>query len=310
MNDNEQEKVLVSEEQQDVTILNAQGELESLGMVHTRIYEGENVQRHHFESFEKVYALGPTSQQWQFVNHSAAMQPLMDQGWELKTSTLGRGGLDLHSIWIDPSGPRFPDPINWDQEFWPGGASAGGISPTIIMTSAIRPGKGIRFRQGYFRQICSNGLVSELMGLTSAFFTHRTWDADALVEQLFGTDIPALIDSGPYIGNMNGLVRFVELLNRATDEDESEMPTLLPYFVEDMLSPLTNLPNWFTTKAIAQFTAMVNADNNVYALDVVNAFTNAISLGVQEEDRAAMKPLQRIPSLTRNASKLIGILSL
>lgn len=131
------ESVVVSEEARPVTVVNADGELVTLGTVISRVYEGEAVQRHEFISGnltedeqelmanpklnrpEKRYKLGPTTTKFNFVDHAQAIQPLVENGFQVQTMKLGRGGLSIYTV-LEPVKPlTLDDPITWDEEFWP-----------------------------------------------------------------------------------------------------------------------------------------------------------------------------------------------
>lgn len=324
-----QEKVLVSQETAPVQFLNKDGQIENLGSVVQRVYEGEDVQRLVFASNreEKEFRLGASRETENiFVNHVEPMQVLHDHGYEQRDTVLAMGGTELFTVWENPNGQTFEDPLTWDNDIWshrielPG---TGNLTESIIQRGSIRPGRGISFQRGFFRMICSNGLVSEVLGLGKVRFNAGNWSPSSLEEELFGESVEVLAREhmmGDRLGSRYSVNRFSGLLDTLqTVEDQDEYLATLPKFVRPMVSPFSRSPKWYLDELKGQADLFYASGlKDVHELDVANMMTNAMNRPrfgkVKEgEERVTRSPnfiVENMNSLTKAASSLIGVYSL
>lgn len=324
-----QEKILVSQDTAPVQFLNKDGQVETLGNVIQRVYEGENVQRIAFDSKrdEKEYHLGATRETDNtFVNHVEPMQVLQERGYVQKDTVLAMGGTELFTVWENPNGQTFEDPLTWDNDIWshrielPG---AGNLTESIIQRGSIRPGRGISFQRGVFRMICSNGLVREVLGLGKVRFNTGNWSPRSLEEELFGADVEVLAREhlmGDRLGSRYSVSRFSGLLDtlQTVDSQDAFLDTL-PKFVRPMVTPFTRAPKWYLDELKGQAELFhMSGIKDVHELDVTNMMTNAMNRPrfgkVKEgEERVSRSPnyiVENMNSLTKAASSLIGVYSL
>lgn len=278
-----------------------------IGKVISRVYEGENVQRHSFmaKESEKEYALGPTTEAFHFRDWPEVFKPVLDRGFEVKKLYTSRGGLKIHATLADPKGAVIPDPVSWDKDIWGG---SDGLQQCIQITGGIKPGSGFHYRNGFFRQVCTNGLVLEFLGLGRADFNHITFDSQKAAEALFGHEVTVMPDGqyllGKPIGSRKALAKVAGMLERINEPDYLANQ---PEFARDLLAPLGGFPDSFVSEAVAQFMTFINnAGREVHEIDIANALTSA-------ENRIGKVP-GRVPFRLLNAqhaiTKLTGIMSL
>lgn len=328
------EKVVVSETKQEVEYLDNAGDVQSLGKVISRTYHGEDVQRFTFESTRggeegKSYMLGASRERdIAFINHVEPMQVLQDNGYVKRDMVLAMGGTELFSVWDNPNGQKFNDPILWDKLMWQHRANlpgTGNLTESIIQRGSIRPGRGVSFRRGFFRMICSNGLVSEVMGLGKVRFNPGNWSPKSLEESLFGKDVATIAQEhimGERLGNKYSVRQFGSLMKNLREkntDEKAEYLTSLPKFVRPMVSTFTRVPKWYLEELENQ-TEMFGKSGleDIHELDVSNILTNAMNrnrFGVLQEgeervNRSINFMVENMSSLTENAGSLMSVYSL
>lgn len=341
------ESVIVQEERKEVKVLvqDESGKVRSqkLGEVISRVYMGEKVQRHEFEpasgsdqlvtgaTKKSKYSLGPTTTQFQFVDHETAVKPLIKNGYHIEKQLLGKGGLSLYSI-LSPVNPiEWEDSIHWDESLWnpvPGAK----MRESVIVSTSIKPGKGIWYSRGIFRLICTNGLVSEIMNFGQIRMNHANFDSDKILDAMnIKKELKEGERRGPLVGNIRGAKRLIDTLHRVAefqgidqqsdDEDEEEENTQalrledVPLFARSAVNTLTSQPTWYTQGLIDQFEAMVNYfkgkdSQGVYAVDLINATTSPFNLRARNQEVETFRPISRGPAVAKSVSHLLGAMSL
>lgn len=326
-------KVVVSEESKPVEFLDNDGNVQSLGNVVSRVYEGEDVQRHTFKSIRGndgdgvEYMLGTSRERENvFINHVEPMQVLHDHGYQKRDMVLAMGGTELFTIWDNPEGVEYDDPILWDKSMWAHRSDLGGsLTESIIQRGSIRPGRGISFQRGLFRMICTNGLVSEILGLGKVRYNPGNWNPQSLEADLFGQDVAVLAQEqimGERIGNKYSVTRFGNLMKNLRErpaEEKAEYLAGLPKFVRPMVSPFGRVPKWYLEE-IEKQTELFDASGlqDVHELDVSNILTNAMNRsrfgvlqeGEERQTRSINFMVENMSSLTENAGSLMGVYSL
>lgn len=330
--------IAVGERTRDVHHYDQKGNVISLGKVVTRNYRNEQAQRHYFlsrkgeEGSEKMYKLGVTTSHFRFVDHTVALDPFLNQGYAIKDTIISRGGMHMYAVLERPDASIIMDPMNWDAQYWHDRSGSGmrlvprELHESVVVFSSIRPGKGMTYRRGWFRLICSNGLVAEILNLGTMKFNHTNWNAGSVREKM-GL-LPGLSEKnqfGPYIGNGHGAYRLGSLLDSLSavlsdeegDDEESttnyvdERLLELPLFIRDEVRSFLAMPIWFRQMLAKQFYAMSEVER-INGLDVVNAITNPINLQRfhETEPHSVLRPLVRANQMSTAASKLIGAFSL
>lgn len=336
--------VPVGEKTRDVHHYTTTGQVVTLGQIISRNYKGEQAQRHYFHSAKgeegkpKTYRLGVSTHQFKFVDHTVALDPLINRGYTIKDTVISRGGIHMYSVLERPDAVPINDPIDWDLQYWHGQSGSGlqrvarELRESVVVFSAIRPGKGIKYHRGWFRMICSNGLVAELLRLGSAKLNHANWSGPSILNGLKLSEAFGEVQVGPYVGSQRGVTRLARLIESLITLPETEAETTdpedgtvsasveelirdLPLFIQDEVRPFLAMPIWFRQALADQFYTMaanIRETQKVSALDVINAVTNPINLERfhAAEPHSVLRPLTRTNVLTTSASKLIGAFSL
>lgn len=270
----------------------------TLGQIVSRVYEGEDVQRHHFETLNKkeevqTYKLGPTTTEFKFFDWPQLINPILDQGFGIKKLELSRGGLKAHVIFSDPT-RTYKDPIGWDKGVW---GSSKQLEDSVVFTGGIRPGSGFHYRRGFFRMVCTNGLVIETLEMGHGDYNHQNFKPASLADALFAKALTP--QDGPVIGTSLGLSKAVQLIG-------SPRPENMPSFLSDLVSPLEELNGQFASNAVSQFELLINSQKEVHEIDLANGLTSAMNM---LKDPPAKLPHQ-ILNIQRSLTKLTGIYSL
>lgn len=335
-----------------------------IGTLVSRIYEGESVQRHFFlagvnhEDYngddsimaaEKVYRLGPTTTEWKFVDHPETLMPLLNQGYSLSKIFYGRGGLTMSAILNPPDYQIQPDSVSWDRTFWdrirPEVVSQTnlGIIEAMMVSSSIKPKKAINFLRGWFRLICTNGLMGNVFTWPRLRMNHNYFDPSRIEEYAgsYASGGSAQMDPGPFIGTGRGLDYLQSWLqnyvvthsavqeNEDDDLDEDEVTTTetsdlfaaysideseTPLSVRKSLDPINRMSSWYAQSLSEQFEMMANGigtAGKIYAVDMMNALTNPLyARNLQDPEFSPIRLMSKTESLFNAFSSLVGAFSL
>ncbi len=357
----DKEMVPVSETQSPVTVLDLKTMNPiQIGVVVSRIYEGESVQRHEYYPGAEAqqylelgtvpnrpsYRLGTTTTEWQFTDHMEALDPLLQVGYLPKKQYLGRGGLSLYTMLEAPDPVVFRDPVDWDIDYWNNAPlddrdqRLREVREAVIVQSAIRPKKGISYHHGWWRMICTNGLMSEVLGLETLKMSHLNFDSEKVED--FASNLNSVkpyIDGdvnnqkGPLVGNLNGIRHLLSIFRQLSenptidadgleDEDEDQVSIsanllddqALPWSVKQALSPIINMNRWYNLELCDQFEMMINyyasmsgPRQPIYAFDLLNAISNPLNY---PGEHAVMRGLMKSPGLFKTCANLVGTFSL
>jgi len=308
MNTNETVAVTVAEK--EVQGYNDLGDSTALGSVVSRVFEGEKVERHFFisalekdkEGNPKEFSLGPTTNRFEFVDHQEALFPLIDQGFQIKRMEMMKGGLKLWTMLTPPDAFQTEDPIVWDKDIW--GRNNDLLEEAIIVTSSIGPGQGIHYYFGWFRLVCTNGLMSEVLGLGHAKFSHLHWGSDKVSSFIEENRINDRIN--PRMGNTTGLNRTIDIIDNLEGD-------LIPLPIQKTVRPLAKLPKWYREdlrdQMILRFEDKSQGDE-VTAFDVLNMVTNPLSMHTDEERKSEARQLFKLERTTIPLCQLIAFSSL
>lgn len=307
--------VIVSEQSRPVTIPTAEGLIE-VGQAVTRVYEGEDAQRHSFIAKDtgNEFSMGVTSEDYEFINHTDALEPLLDRGYTITKQTQGRGGMQLYTI-LEPQNPiSLPDPIAWDHDLWPMTHKKEKLRESLFVTSSVKPGKGLRFERGFFRMICTNGLVAKVLELGGASFTHSNFSVAKMEQALFGGEKGSNSSIlGPQMGTKKGVHQLLGFVDQIIEQGGDELGKDLHFYARRDLGPLTDIPNWWLLFFRQQIETFIqNGPDKVHALDVLNMVTSPISMAqrqaAQNNERppAEFRALMKISALTEAASRIIS----
>jgi hypothetical protein len=306
---NTQEMVPVAVEEKEVFYYNEDLQKEKLGYVVSREYEGEDAMRHFFlpKDAEKEYSMGTTTDRFQFIDHSQAIQPLVDKGFKIKQQKLMRGGMKLWALLTPQITTKTKDPITWDRDLW-NFEGQDSITPAVAVTTSVSPGNGISYQFGWFRYICSNGLVDDILGMRKGRYSHVNWSLNNVVD--FVEDHLSVDNAvNPTIGTKDGVVRVMRILENLRNEDNSQ--AIIPFPVRKTVKPILRIPNWYQELLVKQFEFFANnGPKEVTALDVLNMITSPINYYDQNEREQSARYYLQTNRLMEPLSQLIGFMSL
>jgi len=286
-----------------------------VGEVLTRQYQGEETYRHDYVGVNhEPKIMKPTKANWAPLNHVDVIDPFLDMGWEIKNSSITRGGLMQSTVMVNPDKPKFHDPFTYDDGTW--GDSSGqsdGIAESIFIKNSLRSGGGVVIQRGFYRFICANGLVDSVLDLGKIRMKFDTWDINELVGELFQLELTPEVIRGPVIGSRAGLSSYADFLFRFLDREESvQYVNTLPPVVQNMTRPVEKFPRWAMSIAAEQFQELVNTKvKDVHRGDVLNVLTNSVNLGLREDEaRSSSTGERKLQSKLNASSELISVFSM
>ena len=284
-----------------------------VGVANVRMYQGESVFRntalHPFETEEKQFK--PTKAEWVPFDHQDALAPLLDRGWEITQMATNRGGFNGHFQLTRPNGLVWNDLFDADQEIW--GAGAGqkdGLMEMIRVKHNITPGGYAIYDRGFFRLVCTNGLVRKELDLDHIRMNAQNFSEEDLVEEMLNP--PVITEAmilGDVAGTPKGARQFAEFIERQYIDPEANAN--LPKVAKKMARPFESIPAWVGLNAIAQFYAIADQKREVREMELMNAWTGAINQPDDEGDtRTRVGVLNKVESLTAASADLMGVFSL
>lgn len=285
-----------------------------VGTAQVRMYEGENVFRNDaYQPFEtEPKSFKPTKNEWLPFDHFDALQPLLDEGWQIQKMYTNRGGLNGIFQLTNPNGLRWDDVFTADQEVW--GADVGkkdGLMELIQIHHNISPGGYAKYNRGFFRLVCTNGLVREELELGTYRANANNFDPQALVQEMLNTPrITADQILGPVAGSARGAQKFSDFIERFYIDPESNAN--LPRVAKEMARPFESVPHWVGLNAITQFAGLKDQKRDVREMELMNAWTGAMNQPAYDgdENRSRVGVLNKVNSLTTASANLMGIFSL
>jgi hypothetical protein len=291
-------KVTVTSNNRAVSIYNKKGEQIKLGTVVAEHYGDDEVRRFSFmpsganpwspeRKIEKGYALGAGSKQMSFINPADAQEQLLEEGWKIVDQWAWKGGLQVTTIFNNP-GAAVDDTIEHDLAFWEArGRKRGGMFPAVRLDTNLVIGRvAARYTAGVYRVVCTNGLISSVLNMGSASFSHRTWeeaDLHKTIEDFQWTQ--ALLNKSNYKGSVLGsghsLRAVHKLLTTYIDASSAADAASAPWVrtMQKQLGMSANVLKGWTLEGFSGQLSML-ADSNpdtIYSIDILNAYTNAVN---------------------------------
>jgi len=257
--------------------MNLSGEKYQVGSIHYRDYERKRQLRvPYFRTMKgEEYRLGKVTGAFQIIDHYTALEPLIHNGFVPQFVHPFRGNTLQTTLFSHPE-LQLPDFINWDSF----GADADSLHLGVMVTSSLRPGRGLSYVGGLFRVICTNGLMSKILGCGYLATNHRNYQtskieewSSRLVEDIWPNQLsdPQLYPKVPTsslswgIDQLNGLSRDVQLN--------------LPSFAIEPLQNLQRLPNWAFPLLAGQLERLQSSQQELNIFDLLNALTNLVYHG-------------------------------
>jgi hypothetical protein len=172
---------------------------------------------------------------------------------------ISRGGTDLFGLFTRPDLT-----YNFDEE--------GPIELSFGVWHRMQPGKITVIRGGFFRKICSNGLVSSILELGSLELNHMQLTVPKIAQVIDNTTQKFVTEG--YLDHQfpaKGLAKTIDILSRTTNEEQL---WALPDMVAAAIRWFMLRTNKFRDSLLNNLDNLVSSENNPTKLQVVNAVTN------------------------------------
>ena len=229
----------------------------------------------------KVTKLGTAGSSFRLLDHVEAVEPLLNEGWEL---TMVRRTTNGAGAFMTLSHPEisYHDPINWDYNIHPN------TDPTLRLSIGARVdarvGRSINFHAGFFRLICTNGLISQTLEMGSLKLSHSNFSQakiqDYSQELVSGSAGSRTLILPHYPAK--ALEWPIEIIDEA-GENRGLLNELPDFAKKPATNLVERLPIWAHEELANQLENIQMAKNTFHTLDVLNALTN---IGTQHENRS------------------------
>lgn len=276
------------------------GDLMEIGQVRYRDYEGNRAVRHlvlESKLSGREHSLGAASSGFRSFSHSDVLDPFLKAGFEVRKALHARGGASLIAILGNPT-RTWQDVISWDKAVGVGDSDAeNGLELSVRIHSDLRRGHGVRADLGFYRLICSNGLIAKILDLGSLRTSHRGFALDQ-VNSFIQSKVksPEELPTAP----SECMEEILPLLDRLDDEEfVLSQPRLLRTPMKALSSGLSKA----TTSALRQqLSDMTQSKEDYSVLDLLNAQTNLATTArtpwsVYSETDTAVKALVDLTEL-------------
>lgn len=327
-------QVNVNRGEKELSYYDKEGVKRPLGRVMADNFQNEGIQKFSFlpdpsnpfataKKDGAAFNLGVASDKFQAVNPADAQEILGEKGFVLQDIFGVYGGTELTFVYNNPNS-RLEDAIGYDVETWGmirHGEDRVGDRPyvnhTIKLNVSMVIGKiGARFSSGIWRYVCTNLAVSQVLGLPTVEFRHNQWNPKRAQELMNGDGFNGLeeVPMGPQIGTARTLGAAHEVLMDYHSEVRANdfsgrfdyLQSEFTPFRKDYMSPAI-LENY-----IQHLGLLVNAkaeeDRNapVFALELVNAYTSAISQKRirQNTDRGTWVAYNQVDPVVKSTTRL------
>lgn len=251
--------------QQPVRGYDRNGDVTALGMLVQRDYErtgrDHGVARRSFLVSQSgdQYALGLCSQHTRIIDPYTLARPLVEvYGLKPVIASYARGGAKTFLV-LSLQQPEYAVDIAGETSY-----------PAVGIWHQMHVGHGTLCLMGYFRTLCTNGLIAQMLRLGSLRLTKSADDLPQLISSWYQESVAKLQKNGsgiwsPY-PHMKGISRLITLLER---EDLDSIPPVL----RDLLRPLLYARSsmHFRERLLEELASLHRTSTT---LDIVNAVTN------------------------------------
>ena len=214
---------------------------------------------------DKDYELGVFKDS-EIVDHAAIFEPILAAGWTVAKHDVLRSGAKALTTFKSDDFP-VEDIIRWDglyQDDRP-------LLPSLLVRADARRGSSYSITAGWFRLVCTNGLVSKQFELGHVEFQHGTKDLATKVREFMNT-----VASGERFRLETGRTFDVRAVPVIRDRFllDAEAPAFIKEAVHQAIREVTvkELPSLHHQLELIEGN---NTTGTVSILDILNIFTNA-----------------------------------
>jgi hypothetical protein len=216
---------------------------------------------------EKSYSLG-TIQSPHAMDLQPLVNPILEAGWEVTNHDDWRGGTRSMTIFRHP-GMIMDDWIKWDPRY----DSSSPVFASLALRADARRGSSYTLTAGFFRMVCTNGMISQQLGMGYLNFRHG--------------DDPAQVQDN-VAGFLSGLgrqnfeqrvfkkydVQSAQWIRNLLASDETDHPT----FIGTPFNTLTSrLKGTEREELAAQMDLILSGgESTMTVMDLLNAYTNVV----------------------------------
>lgn len=221
---------------------------------------------------ERQFSLGLSKGTFKFVDHVKMLTPFLDAGFSFHGISQVRGGSRAMAL-LKYEKITIPDPIHWDHSLYKN-TKSNRLVLSLGVWMDSRAMYGLHAVAGFFRQICSNGLVSTVMGMGKMNMGARHFSGDRLNEW-----------ARTLTQESHGLPKFQQCSTKALAWPEralrrvAEDPEQLEEYPEIARAPLEQLLELLPSKVFDpladQLKLMKSEADRFSPLDLLNAITFA-----------------------------------
>lgn len=190
-------------------------------------------------------------------------------------------------------GVEYADPVQWDR-FADGGQ--GTLTPAVRVRSDLRRGHGFTYDLGYFRVVCTNGLVARAFSFGTLNLNHKLFETERVEDFLESNPVPSPegmggVDSSLFID----IAKFLQ--------DDPEQIANRPRLLREPLQRIDGLLSRSSKVLLKQeFEEMAGSTPKITQLDLLNAVTN-----VSHRAKTPMAIYGEVDPLVSNLVDLVDV---
>lgn len=252
------------------------GTRELAGHLVTRSYESESGRAKRLDYLpvgsEKSFSLGVTTRVTRLLDPWQVSEPFINRGFEPKILKITHGGTDMFGLFAN-------DEYTYD---------FGEENPLVLSFGVwhrTHPGKATIVRGGFFRFICTNGLVSAILELGFLKVNHARIAVSEIESLVSGVSREFVANGyGDLAFPSKGLAKTINVINNTTNSDDLvDLPEILVNALKFFISRTPK----FRESMLSNLDKLMTMTNKPTRLQVVNAVTNVGLEYGNIEDRPA-----------------------
>jgi hypothetical protein len=260
----------------DIYVPQYDGTKRYAGHIISRSYETESGRAKRLDFMpidaKKPMSLGVTTHATRLLDPWTVAEPLMQQGFEPTILKISHGGTDMFGLFTHP---------NYTYDF----GEDNPLTLSFGVWHRTQPGKATIIRGGFYRMICSNGLVASILELGFLRVNHMRLTVSK-IEEIVGNVTQNFITSGydDKAFPAKGLSKAIRIIENTTGEEQViNLPDILSAALKWFI---TRTPK-FRESLLTNLDEVATKSSKPTRLQVVNAVTNVATEYGSLESRPA-----------------------